>query len=67
MRLVISSRRGPFTHDPNLPVKEGILDEFVLVLLGTTVIVESESLNHEVTLGLSEELGSVGVIMKHPE
>jgi hypothetical protein len=58
---------SPPTYDPDFPVEEGIFDEFVLVRLRTAVVVELESFDDKSTLILGEELGSVGVIVQHPE
>jgi hypothetical protein len=57
-------------HDgrgPDLPVQECVSDESSLELVATAVIVEQESSLEHSSLIVLQELGRVGVVMKHPE
>lgn len=55
------------TYHPDFPVQKSVLDELVLEGLRTAIVVERESGLHELSLLRAQELGSIGVIVKHPE
>jgi len=55
------------SEDPDLPVEEGIFDEFIFEVLAATIVIEEEPLLERLTFGLSEEFSGGGVVIEHPE
>ena len=53
--------------DPDLPVEESVLDELHLEFGTAAIVVEGQSGLQVFSLGLGQELGSVGVVVEHPE
>jgi hypothetical protein len=66
----VDGHQGTVEHeggDPDFPVEESVLDELHLEFGTAAIVVEGESGLEVFSLGLSQELGSVGVVVEHPE